>query len=67
MRNKFSIIFASLIFGSNLYAQQVGHATVTFVDSLRSNRQIATEIYYPSTMAGNNTPIAPGAFPIIAF
>lgn len=48
-------------------AQQVGHTTVTFTDVSRSNRQIATEIYYPSTTAGNNVPISAGTFPIIVF
>ena len=50
-----------------LYAQQVGHATITFVDPVRNNRQIVTEVYYPATAAGNNTPIATGAFPLISF
>lgn len=48
-------------------AQQIGHTTLTFIDSLRNNRQIATEIYYPATSAGNNTPIAAGVFPLITF
>ncbi len=51
----------------SLSAQQIGHTTVTFIDSLRNNRQIATEIYYPATSAGNNTPIAAGVFPLITF
>jgi dienelactone hydrolase len=50
-----------------LFAQQVGHTTVTFVDPLRNNRQISTEVYYPAITAGNNTPIAAGTFPVIAF
>jgi dienelactone hydrolase len=37
------------------------------VDSSRSNRQITTEIYYPATSTGNNTPIASGVFPLITF
>lgn len=49
------------------YAQQVGHTQVTFTDSSRNNRAIPTEIYYPATTAGNNTPIAIGVFPVISF
>lgn len=48
-------------------AQQIGHTTVTFVDSSRGNRQIATEVYYPATAAGDDTPIAAGVFPLITF
>ncbi len=37
------------------------------MDSTRNNRSIATEIYYPALSAGDNTPIAPGVFPLIVF
>ena len=67
MQNKITLMLASLIICSNISAQQVGHTTVTFVDPSRSNRQIVTEIYYPATSAGNNTPIASGVFPLITF
>ncbi|MEO5571652.1 MAG: T9SS type A sorting domain-containing protein [Bacteroidia bacterium] len=53
--------------GFRLHAQQVGHTQVTFIDPSRNNRSITTEVYYPATMAGNNTPIAAGVFPIIVF
>lgn len=45
----------------------VGHKQITFVDSSRSNRQIQTEVYYPATTAGDNTPFATGQFPLIVF
>lgn len=54
----------------------IGHTTITFNDPSRtggfgsgggSGRQIQTEIYYPSSSAGTNTPIANGEFPIIVF
>jgi hypothetical protein len=61
------LIVSLMVFYTNIFAQQVGHVTVTFVDSIRNNRQIVTEVYYPATAAGNNTPIASGVFPIIAF
>ena len=61
------LIIALLMLCLNLSAQQVGHTTVTLVDSLRSNRQIVTEVYYPAVSTGNNTPIAAGIFPLITF
>ena len=67
MKTTINFILTSLILSSSLSAQQIGHTTVTFIDSLRNNRQIATEIYYPATSAGNNTPIAAGVFPLITF
>lgn len=67
MKTTINFILTSLILCSSLSAQQIGHTTVTFIDSLRNNRQIATEIYYPATSAGNNTPIAAGVFPLITF
>ena len=67
MKNSFIFILYLAMSFSKGYAQQVGHATITLVDPARNNRQIATEVYYPATTAGNNTPIAPGAFPLITF
>jgi hypothetical protein len=67
MKSKLFFILCSIFIRQDLSAQQVGHTTVTFVDSSRSNRQIATEIYYPAIAAGNNTPIAAGVFPLITF
>jgi hypothetical protein len=45
----------------------VGHRAVTYTDPARSNRSIATEIYYPADAAGDNVPVAEGAFPVVAF
>lgn len=49
----------------------IGHMSVAYEDSSRNNRQISTEIYYPATVEGDDTPIAePPAntgFPVIAF
>ena len=56
-----------IIASFHLYGQQVGHAQVAFIDSSRSNRSVPVEIYYPSAVAGNNTPISPGVFPVISF
>lgn len=67
MQIKINSILASLLLCLDLSAQQVGHTTITFVDSSRNNRQIITEIYYPATSAGDNTPIMTGVFPLITF
>jgi len=53
--------------GISLLAQQVGHLSMTFTDASRSNRQIPAEVYYPATATGNNTPLAPGTFPLVVF
>lgn len=45
----------------------IGHKQITFTDPARSNRSIQTEIYYPATSAGDNTPFVAGQFPLIVF
>jgi len=45
----------------------IGHRTITYVDPARSNRAIATEVYYPATSAGDNTALASGQFPVVVF
>ena len=45
----------------------VGHQTVTFADPARGNRPIPSEIYYPALVAGENTPVSAGVFPVIVF
>ncbi|MEQ1734374.1 MAG: T9SS type A sorting domain-containing protein [Bacteroidia bacterium] len=60
----------------------VGHVSVNFKDSARTSngytisggvtmagtgRTIGTEIFYPATVAGNNTAVANGSFPIVVF
>jgi pimeloyl-ACP methyl ester carboxylesterase len=54
----------------------VGRTTITFNDPARTGgfgsgggpgRQIQTEVYYPATSAGTNTPAANGQFPVIVF
>jgi predicted dienelactone hydrolase len=55
---------------------QVGHRTITFNDPTRTGgfgsgggtgRQIQTEIYYPSSSAGDNVPVLSGEHPVIVF
>ncbi|MFN4235200.1 MAG: T9SS type A sorting domain-containing protein [Bacteroidia bacterium] len=74
---KLLITFTFIIFASALFAQYaVGHRTFTFNDPTRTGgfgsgggpgRQIQTEIYYPATTAGDNTPFIQDSFPIIVF
>jgi pimeloyl-ACP methyl ester carboxylesterase len=45
----------------------IGRQTITLTDPSRSNRSIPSEIFYPATSAGNNTPVANGVFPVIVF
>jgi hypothetical protein len=48
----------------------IGHRNVTYIDSARSNRQVPADVYYPATLAGDNTPVASppaGGFPVISF
>lgn len=70
-----TFIFTLIAFCS-LAQYQVGHTTITFNDPARTGgfgsgggagRQIQTEIYYPSTTAGDNVAVASGQFPVITF
>ena len=64
------LVFTCMVFlflHMGVRAQQIGHTTVTFTDSARNNRQISAEIYYPATVAGDNTPVLNGSFPLIVF
>jgi dienelactone hydrolase len=58
-----------LLFSKNTIAQPflVGHTTITYNDPARSNRSIATEIYYPAATAGTGVPVSVGNFPVIVF
>jgi hypothetical protein len=53
---------------SNIFAQtyHIGHTSTDFYDNAR-NRNITTEIYYPSDTNGDNVPISLGNFPVIVF
>lgn len=47
----------------------VGKRSITYIDATRANRNISTELYYPATSAGTNTPLASGTekYPVIVF
>jgi len=71
---KWKIIVAALAIGATLtgIAQpfQTGHTSVTFTDPARNNRSIATEIYYPADVSGNNVPVTTAVqdrFPVLIF
>ncbi|MFZ1948168.1 MAG: hypothetical protein WAW06_11530, partial [bacterium] len=60
----------SVALASWCQAHEIGHTMITFVDAARANRQVATEIYYPSQAPGDNAPPAEppaGGFPVVAF
>ncbi|PHR42724.1 MAG: hypothetical protein COA32_17120 [Fluviicola sp.] len=64
------ILFAcSLFITLSMLGQNypIGHTTIVFEDPNRGNREIETEIYYPATAAGDDTPGAIGQFPVIVF
>lgn len=45
----------------------IGQTSITFIDPARNNRNISTEIFYPSTTSGTNVPVAEGIFPVLSF
>ncbi|MFZ4522375.1 MAG: T9SS type A sorting domain-containing protein [Bacteroidales bacterium] len=45
----------------------VGHRTITFTDAARGGRPIPSELYYPAVVAGENTALGSGVFPVIVF
>lgn len=59
-----SFFFAVTAIGQNY---PIGHTTILFEDPDRGNREIETEIYYPATSAGDDTPGAASEFPVIVF
>ena len=45
-----------------------GNRTITFIDSSRSNRNVASIVYYPATSEGSNAPLLTGnKYPVISF
>jgi len=61
------LLLSGLFFKSTAQPFAIGHTAITYTDPARSNRQIATDIYYPATTAGDNTAIAAGMFPLIVY
>jgi pimeloyl-ACP methyl ester carboxylesterase len=71
MKHTFILLFALLCGYTGIaLPYQIGHITVTFIDSARSARPVPTEIYYPADVAGDNvsfTTAIPGKTPSISF
>ncbi len=74
--SRYLILFAyslivSLTFDGILQAQpfSIGRRVITYTDPERGNRSISTDLFYPSSQAGNNVPIASGnqQFPVVVF
>lgn len=72
-QNQFLILVLFLIFSMMPVWSQpfaIGHTTITFIDASRGNRIIATEIYYPADVAGDNVPCTTATvetFPVLTF
>lgn len=59
MKKVILLLIVLLSFVTCIQAQtySIGHTTINFVDSSRSNRNIPTEIYYPADVSGDNVPL----------
>lgn len=67
---KITLILLFALYSAFSQPFQIGHTTINFTDSSRSNRVIATEIYYPSDIAGDNvamTTLSTVTFPVLSF
>lgn len=76
MLKKIIVLLTLLCSGIGMAQYPIGHTTITFNDPTRtggfgsgggSGRQIQSEIYYPATSSGENTPVATGEMPVIVF
>lgn len=67
MKTKLSTLICLLISSISVAQLSIGHLSKTFVDPDRNNRNIPTEIYYPATTSGENTPAAAESYPVIIF
>lgn len=81
MRNTVTALLICVMSTAMSQTYSVGHSSVNFKDAARSGgfaisggltvptggtgRNIGTEIYYPATSAGDNTPFSPGVFPLV--
>ena len=65
---KIYLVVILFVYSTNIFAQSynIGHTSTDFYDNAR-NRNITTEIYYPSDTNGYNVPISIGNYPIIVF
>ena len=65
---KIYLVVILFVYSPNIFVQSynIGHISKDFYDNAR-NRNITTEIYYPSDTNGDNVPISMGNYPIIVF
>jgi dienelactone hydrolase len=67
----FIVLFLMWAVAQSGFAQPfpIGHTTINFTDASRNNRVIATEVYYPSDVAGDNVGMTAtgGTFPVLSF
>ena len=77
------LLLCSICICANAQNYAVGHVSINFKDAARTGgyaisggttfptggtgRDIGTELYYPATSAGDNTPFATGTFPLVVF
>lgn len=69
---KILAVIAGLLLCSGLFAQNyaIGHITTEFIDSMRGNRKIPIEIYFPEVRSGQDGAGGAsiiGKFPVICF
>jgi len=65
---KLRILGLLLVLVATTHAQfPIGHASFSYLDASRNNRDVFGEVYYPATIAGDDVPVAIGDFPIIVF
>ena len=70
MKKSIGIFILTLcLFTAGAQSFLTGKRSITFIDNNRSNRAVATDLYYPANTAGNNVPVASGAekFPVVVF
>lgn len=68
LSTSFFLLFSTATLWSQPFA--VGHTTIVFIDASRGDRNIATEIYYPADVSGNDVPFTTtttAAFPSVTF
>lgn len=64
MRTQFVLAFSITTLSLQAQPYLIGSRSITFHDDAR-NRDIATNLYYPGTTAGNSATVAAGEFPVL--
>lgn len=63
------IVYSAICLNAFSQTFKTGHRAITFTDAGRADRAIATQLYYPANVAGDNVPVATGTakFPLVVF